>query len=435
MTEVAILLPLVPILVAAAVAGLRAPVGLLAMYAALVPIGAVVALPLPLPEPFDTLSSATGAAATAGLLAHLAVRRRRSRPLPAPVPVWLLLVGLSGASVAWSINPEATVGDLLLLVGLVALFATSALLDLDQAALRRLEFGIVAGGVIAGGYALYQLAAGELPLSGAGIPRFITAAGGGETGDPNITAAGMVLPLSVAVAHALRRDARWRGAMVGAALVCGAGIVLTLSRGGLLGVLTALAVLALRSPYRAAASAVVAVPVVMLVVGLLTVPDALVARLTQQSATGRTEIWMVGLEACPRYCVAGSGLGTFPDVHERAVLDEPAAGGRRLRFEAHSLWLGTLVETGIVGLVLLVTALMLHARALLTMERRQSAAALAALAALAVMNVFLANLEFKYFWLVLIYATLTGAASQAPAAAITPAPVRPKGFADVRTAH
>lgn len=97
------------------------------------------------------------------------------------------------------------------------------------------------------------------------------------------------------------------------------------------------------------------------------------------------------------------GWGTFPEVHERALLTDPAAHGNRLRLEAHNVWIGTLIEAGLVGLVLLVFGLVVTVRGVLSLPRRVRGPPLAALAGLILTNSFLGTIEFKYFWLVLLY--------------------------------
>ena len=423
MTGVLLLAALVPLGAAASVLGVRSPAAAIAVYAALVPVGSSIPVP-GLPDPFDTLSTVVGFVATASALVHLAVAPRRAADV-GPVPAWLLLAGFAGAGAGWSVDAGATIDDALLLLSLVALATSAALLHLDARDVARIDAGIAVGGAIAGAWGLVQVVTGTLPQSGAGIPRFATAGGGGEAGDPNITAAALLLPLLVAVARSLEPGQRHRLAYGAAAALTSVGVVLTVSRGGLVGLLVGLAVLALIERSGRTWALVVVLPVAALVVGLLTVPDAVEQRAQQGNTTGRAEIWDVAIGACPEWCWTGSGLGTFPDIHEAAVLEEPTAGGRILRFESHSLWLGSLIEIGLVGFALVVASLLLPGWRIRRAPRRVRAPAIAALVALAVTNTFLQNLEFKYFWLVLMYAALVrsvGAPSPTPAAA---APVRP----------
>ena len=80
------------------------------------------------------------------------------------------------------------------------------------------------------------------------------------------------------------------------------------------------------------------------------------------------------------------------------------------------------METGITGLVLIVLALGFAIRTLLRIDRDHRATALAGMVGLIVSNAFLANLRFKYFWLVLMYAAAVGLAHGRPSASDEVAP-------------
>jgi O-antigen ligase len=67
----------------------------------------------------------------------------------------------------------------------------------------------------------------------------------------------------------------------------------------------------------------------------------------------RTSYWSTARAVVPRHVVAGSGAGTFAEVYSSARPEGPSARN------AHSLYLETLDETGIVGLVLLLATLAL----------------------------------------------------------------------------
>jgi hypothetical protein len=67
----------------------------------------------------------------------------------------------------------------------------------------------------------------------------------------------------------------------------------------------------------------------------------------------RTSYWSTARVVVPRHVVAGSGAGTFAEVYSSARPEGPSARN------AHSLYLETLDETGVVGLVLLLATLAL----------------------------------------------------------------------------
>jgi O-antigen ligase len=402
----ALLLAGVPIVVIGVLVGLRSPVGaLVAAYAAIVPLGSAVDLPLPLPPPFDTLSSIVGVLASAALLAQLALVRRGAPRLSRSVPLWLVFLGLSGMTFAWSVDPAATSKELFLLASVTALYVVAALLPITPDQLRRIGTAIIGGATAASLLGLALFVTGHAPVGKSGAPRFLI------TGDdPNPTAAGLLLPLVLAVWRALdgRRAPIARIGWASAATAMGLGIVLTGSRGGIVAALIGVIALGLQT---GTAKRFLAAGVVVALVGFLTLalaPAALQQRLANSDSTGRTEIWRLGLSSCSQYCLAGSGWGTFPDVYQRQFRTDPRAGGfRTAGFRAHNIWLQALIELGVVGLIVLVLAFAAAAQELLALPRAERAPPLAALVALAVASSLVSNLTFKYFWLVFMYAAFT----------------------------
>jgi len=113
--------------------------------------------------------------------------------------------------------------------------------------------------------------------------------------------------------------------------------------------------------------------------------------------------------SCDDYCWFGSGWDTFPDVHEQFVLERPELGILELRFEPHNLWLGSLVELGFVAtLVLAMIALAAVASSMFTPTRFGVTSSVGMFSIL-VANLFVENVEFKYFWIAVAAATIAGA--------------------------
>lgn len=75
-------------------------------------------------------------------------------------------------------------------------------------------------------------------------------------------------------------------------------------------------------------------------------------RLTEASSNGRTDLWRVAVRAWRQQRLQGHGAGTFQVVWNQ---ERPYA---MQAFDGHSLYLETLAELGVVGLVLLMAALL-----------------------------------------------------------------------------
>lgn len=391
----------------------------LAAYALLVPFGSAINLPITLPSPFDTVSSILGVLALLATVVHLAFTRRRASRLTDSVPIWIMFLGWVTLTYLWSVDGPRTLNEVALLVGLIGLFSLVALVRVGREDLPMLRGAIILGGCVVGVLSLYALGAGKLVGTAGGIPRFAVS-GGGEGGDPNITAGSLLLPLVLAVDIILQSPRATRKLMgVAAAGLITVAIVLTGSRGGILAALVGLLVLVM---HRRRPTLVLSF---LLATGLAAVavfalaPSTLRSRIVTSTSTGRSGIWEVAIGACKTYCWVGSGIGTFPDVYTKVLLTRLDLGGHNAitqAYQAHNLWLAFLVEDGGAGFLLGTLALALLIRSLWRLPRAVRGPPLAAVLALLASNMFLNNLAFKYFWLVLIYAVIVINSAESPEA-------------------
>ncbi|MDH5422053.1 MAG: O-antigen ligase family protein [Acidimicrobiia bacterium] len=378
----------------------------LAAYLAVLPFGSAIALPIGLPRAFSTVSSLLGVL-VGGLYVWRWISERPGLRIPSmSVPFWVLYFAWAVATSVWTIKARVTTNNLMVLGVLVGLFVVIVLTPITRDELREVRAWIAAGGGLTGLYALALAASGTLTLTGAGVARFeITGAGGGEGGDPNITAAALIMPIAVALWEGLNPDRPRRSRIVflASAGLAGVAVLLTASRGGILSIVIVV-LITLLSQRRGLGS--------MILIGLMVLPAALLVPATFQErvdntgTTGRTAIWKLAIESCPEYCPIGSGFGTFADVHEVAFLETQGATGTKIRYQAHSIWFESLIEVGVLGFALLVAAIYVTVRDLWRLPVRDRQGAFAGLAALLFANTFLSNLTFKYFWLGLIYAVL-----------------------------
>lgn len=181
--------------------------------------------------------------------------------------------------------------------------------------------------------------------------------------DPNYLAVTLVAALALAAAVAFTRGhqppARVAGAAVAALL--GLGLLLTVSRGGLIALLAAV-VAALVFAGRGRRLPLLAVAVVGLAAGAFYIaalaPQEARDHVTQLgNGSGRTDIWTVGMRMFQAQPLHGVGAGNFPNssVHyllepgailrDDFILDKPKV--------AHNVYLEVAAELGIVGFLLL----------------------------------------------------------------------------------
>ncbi len=137
--------------------------GVALWYPIVFPYGAYAVL-----IPLDTLLVASAGSSVAkwlGLLAGVAllvyVYRRRMLVSPSPaVYASLIFVGLFGASLLWTVNPEQGVRSFVAILELVLVYTCAAIVPMDRRNVRRLFIIIAAGGVGMGLYATWTFAHG-----------------------------------------------------------------------------------------------------------------------------------------------------------------------------------------------------------------------------------------------------------------------------------
>ncbi len=228
-------------------------------------------------------------------------------------------------------------------------------------------------------------------VGGFGPPTF--AVGGfmrahGNFGQPNPFAGylGTILPLALALA-AIPHPGRFRTIARVALVATGLGIILSLSRGAWLGLLIALAVMALVWSARTRRF-VAPTATVLVLVGLLGIlgalPLALATRVTSVvdnfgifdarlvpptsenfAVVERMAHWQAGWEMFLDHPWLGVGPGNYPAVYERYAI----AGWREPLGHAHNYYLNMAAETGLVGLTTFLLFLYFAFRAILRLVR------------------------------------------------------------------
>ncbi|MEX0984529.1 MAG: O-antigen ligase family protein [Actinomycetota bacterium] len=394
-------------------------------YAALIPLGGVLALRIPLPPPFNTLSSAAGALAIVALAVHL-LRSGRGRVPSLPVGAWLLFVAWGAITVLWSVDPTDVVREMTLAVPLLAIMVLVAMEPADEGDLRRVAWATLASSAAIGAYGIALIVVGgSLPEHGLSA-RFSLGANPADT-NPNQLAASLLLPFFLGLGLTLDRHdpgaQRWRAyAAPGGTILTGVAIVLSGSRGGALATAVGSAVfvaLAWRwSPWRRGAvrrlvAAGIAGAAALVLAGVLATslaPDGRIASLLAgdavsrlgavESSSGRAEIWTAGALACTAYCGVGSGLGTFPGVYNDVFAFSNVTRNVGASRPGHNLYLEIAVETGLLGIVLFWMAIGSEFRAIARRRASWLAPALAAaIVAILVADIFEGFLWFKHAWL------------------------------------
>ena len=403
---------LVPLVLALLVLALRDPMRVaLPVYAALIPFGGAISVGS---SRYGSASSLLGLVLALGLVGQIVAGRRTASRIAPTVPIWIIFLGVAFATSLWTVSRDTTISGLAVLSSLVVVFVLAAVSHVDRAVVRRVENGLLVGGTAAVGYAFYQL----IFLGG-----FFDDIGDGADGarfgnrmlGPNIEAVTLLVPMAIALHRAFTESGRTRRlvSLTVAALML-TGVFMTGSRTGTLGAGVVLLAMLFTAPRRARPGllAALALGVVVTLAVWIYHPFGLAERTfaSPTSASGRLDIWTVGLAACEEHCAVGSGWGTFPDVY--AATQSSVAGAQVLTgeggYQPHNIWLLTLVEVGVLGTLLFTLGLVLTFREALRLPDEFRAHAVAAVLALAFALIFLSSMEFKIFWMVMLMVTLYG---------------------------
>lgn len=363
-------------------------------------------------------SKLAGAGLIASWIAVLAVRRREQESfLTAHAGLtWLLLAFLAWvfASLAWAQDSGAAASSLsryapnLLLVPIVF----TALRD--RRAVVAVAVAFVAAAAVAAGYGIL-----EPPAAGV-VSEPVRIAG--TVGDANELAAVLVaaIPLAGALAAMARGRPGLRALALAAAVCCGVGTLLTVSRGGLVALAgMAIAAVVLAGARRRVAATSIAIVVVLgaiLYFAAFASPAARERVLNPGSGTGRADLWKIALRMTSARPVLGVGAGNFPVTSVHYLLRPGAIKRDDLVIgkpqPAHSIFLGVLAELGAVGLALFgaivltcmgaaLAAARLFARARDGPMELLARSALVALVGLLVASVFLSDQYGQQLWLLL----------------------------------
>lgn len=368
-----------------------------------------------------TISRIAAPFALAALVPRLVIERRLPSWGYAPVllaaggyAVWAL------ASALWTLddgtNPGSGTAYSLASLAISGIYLVVVLLLVRTPKdLRRLLYAIVATATVSSTIAIVEYAGGGGRAAG-------------YDSDPNYFAAMQVfaLPLAILLASHARGPAA-RAVILGAVAVIGGSVVVSLSRGGIIAMLAVLILLAaspargvFRTPGRKALVVLVAI------VGAGALVSVAYSDLSARSSSlfdsseggsGRTNLWRAAITGWEQRPVIGVGFGAFRGQSNKLLRQTPGVdfSAYKLRLGgqyAHSAYLGTLVELGVVGLALFLTLLVLAWRGMRRAaaiaaehdDRFMTGAARAlaiSLAGFALASVFLSTETDRVLWVLL----------------------------------
>ena len=308
------------------------------------------------------------------------------------------------ASLLWAANVSDATVDGQTLASLVAMYALLSVSPLTERDLRMICGCIVAGGVALSVFGMYLLHNSAAAVGDAG--RLTINIDNTRTIDPNHFANSLLAPLAlalVALAHA--RTPLRIAKSLGAVALLGTGILISLSREALLGVVLIVVVLALFSRRRLLSASLLIPPLVIVPLVVPSIGQRMALAFSTGGA-GRTSIWQVGWYSFLQRPVIGWGVGGALQSYDTNFLSVFQKYDTGWGMPPHNTYLHILIELGVVGFMLGSAAFVSILPQLRGIERGDSlfdlrVALTASLVAIVMVAGFIDLATYKYAWLVL----------------------------------
>ncbi len=314
---------------------------------------------------------------------------------------WAVFVGYAMITLLWTPDmPEVGI----VTQQVIQLFLIMTILSLYTPG--RLEFNGAIGCIIASGVgaALYGL---KLYESGSfsDSHRLVLSTTGGVTIDPNFFASSFIIPMGFALsgAFSLKNPLLRILCAISAPAMIG-GILISGSRGGFIAAGVVFGYFIVRSRHR-----LLAVMGACLGLSLTAFFPTVWQRFADDpsaagSGSGRSFIWHTGLQTLGNHWLFGTGIGSFQNVYDQSLLSSGQAVFQGWHRPSHNVFVGTITEFGVIGVIVIVTALYLTLRQTRSIGKTSElywmrAAMEAALLGLFVQAQFIDIIIVKYYWL------------------------------------
>jgi O-antigen ligase len=340
---------------------LGATLGPMLAYAAIVaplafPFTVFVAL-----VPFDNVLNPDGTGTITRLLAIVSglallfyiVRTRHAVRPSGWLLVWVALYAWMAASAFWALDTAAVFSLFPTAAQLLALYVAVSLFPADVRALRWVAGTALIGGVLAAGYGAFLFTHGVDVGKG---DRLWIMTDGGNFVDPNHFAAALILPFALALALTLYARKWWHAVFGIVSLVAlSEGIVVSASRGAIIGVGAILVYALVRSAHRVRLIFLSGVATVCAMLTQSSLGDRFGEALSS-GGSGRTDIWQVGIVAAKAHWLVGAGYNNFAFAYDQAFLQASQVHFMSWHRAPHNILLNVVVELGVPGTLLLIAA-------------------------------------------------------------------------------
>lgn len=359
---------------------------------------------------FGTLTKLLGIVAGGAIILYL-LRTRRAVPAPKSLLLWFALYLWAATTAFWAFDQQPVFATLATSLALVILYAAISVFPADSGHFRWVSFAVVAGGLVAAAYGVYLFHSGVDIYYGSRL-RITT-----DTSaiDPNHFAAALLLPIALCLTNFLHtRKVLVAAGNIAALALLLTGVTVSASRGAVFALAVMLLYFLIRSRSRIRLLALITVTAVVAL--LFSHQTDLWNRFGDAIATGgngRISIWLVGFQAFRSHWLLGAGYGNFQNAYDQAMLGTShiAWSDTDWHRDPHNLLVGSSVELGLVGIILLLAAWIAQFRMLRDIgpaepEYPLRVATEATVLGIFVCSLFLDIMMSKYVWLAFMLVAL-----------------------------
>ncbi len=271
---------------------------------------------------------------------------------------WVLFSAYCLLSITWAIAYEQPVVRGQTLIGLVGLYIVVSSYRMQKNEYETVKWLVLAGGALSSIFTIYAYHKGLIDFGQAERVSLISLDNSNGIIGANKQAFDMLLPVSVCLGMLMKKGRPlFKGFFILVLFTMFFGIVITGSRGGLAAVLVMLLFFIFNSGKKRFGIVAVAV----LITALSITPQFYfdrISRSAESHASGRTDIWQVGLKAFEKYWLFGAGLDCFPKAYTEFANYSPVYMG--FDRAPHNIFVGMFVELGIIGGCLMAVAMLKH---------------------------------------------------------------------------
>jgi len=376
------------------------------LYATVTPFDTLLTVP---GSPFGTVTKMLGIATAAAMLFYM-IRTKTGVQPPWAAILWLIFYLWVTSTLWWAIDTTPSFPLLSISWSLLGLFLVTSMFRVNGSTLRTAARAVLIGGVVAALYGVYFFhSGGNLAHTGG---RLWIQSDDAQI-NPDHFANSLLLPASLALVGALwSTRTRSRVLYIGMLLLILIAVALTGARSAMLGFGAISLFLLIKDRHRFQLGAVLGAG------GLLGVAAAgpfLISRFSTALSTGgagRLSIWNTGWAAFKQYWLFGAGFGNFPLAYDKFYLLVFTAIDPHFDRASHNMLLRAGVETGIIGLAMLIIAWVQTFRMLSPIPEGDyryplRLAVQGAIIGLFVSGMFADIMITKYVWLAFMLAVMT----------------------------